>query len=295
MFTNVFGNFLVTNNYISKEQLLEIKNAQKETRVKLGLIAVSERLLTDAQAVEINRKQAVMDKRFGDIAVELGYLTEEQVSRLLGLQGNPYMQFSQAMTDKGFMALTQIEEALASFQKENGFTATDMDAFKSGDIDRIIPLFLPVLPKEEAKELIEVSIRTVNRLISSDIAMKKAYITDKAEFANGAMQSMEGDYGVSTAFVGNGDSLLAIADAYAGENFGTVDMDALDSVGEFINVINGLFATSLSYKKVSVELMPPVFMEDKANLTGSGICVVPLEIDQKEVFLVVSVGNCIQA
>lgn len=295
MFTNVFGNFLVTNNYISKEQLLEIKNAQKETRVKLGLIAVSERLLTDAQAVEINRKQAVMDKRFGDIAVELGYLTEEQVSRLLGLQGNPYMQFSQAMTDKGFMTLAQVEEALASFQKENGFTATDMDAFKSGDIDRIIPLFLPALAKEEAKELIEVSIRTVNRLISSDIAIKKAYIIDKAEFSNGAMQSMEGDYGVSTVFAGNEDALLVIADAYAGESFGTVNMDALDSVGEFINVINGLFATALSYKKISVELMPPVFMEDKMCVSGSDMCVVPLEINQKEVFLVVAVGNCIQA
>lgn len=57
--------------------------------VKLGLIAVSEKLLTQEQADKINRKQALEDKRFGDIAVEMGYLTESQVSRLLQLQGNP--------------------------------------------------------------------------------------------------------------------------------------------------------------------------------------------------------------
>ena len=33
MFTNVFGNFLVTNNYISKEQLLEMVAEINETQV----------------------------------------------------------------------------------------------------------------------------------------------------------------------------------------------------------------------------------------------------------------------
>ncbi len=295
MFTNVFGNYLIEKGLISKEQLLEVKEKQSETRVKLGLIAVSEKLLTEQQANEVNRKQAVMDKRFGDIAVELGYLTAEQVSRLLGLQGNPYMQFSQTMTDKGIMSLAQIEEALAEFQKENAFTSTDMDAFKSGDIDRIIPLFLPKMDKEDASELVLVAIRTVNRFVSTDLGMKKAYLTDTFACGNGAMQNMEGDYGVTTAFAGNGDALLTIADAYAGESFDCVDMDALDSVGEFINVINGLFATNLSYKKVNVELMPPTYMEKDATFTGNQLCVVPLEINQKEVYLVVSVGNCLNA
>ena len=59
---------------------------QEKIRVKLGLIAVSEGMLTLDQADAINRMQQVMDKRFGDIAVEKGYLTEAQVNSLLKMQ-----------------------------------------------------------------------------------------------------------------------------------------------------------------------------------------------------------------
>ena len=80
----------------------DILDAQRKVQVKLGLIAVSEKLLSPEQADKINNRQAFEDKRFGDIAVEMGYLTESQVSRLLQLQGNPYLTFIQAMTEMDF-------------------------------------------------------------------------------------------------------------------------------------------------------------------------------------------------
>ena len=53
MFTNIFGNYLIEKGLISKEQLLEVKEKQSETRVKLGLIEVKEKLLTEQQANEV--------------------------------------------------------------------------------------------------------------------------------------------------------------------------------------------------------------------------------------------------
>ena len=79
-----------------------------------------------------------------NLTFEKGYLSEEQVSRLLGLQGNEYLSFAQTVTDKGFMTIADIENALSDYQKAYGFTATDIDALKSGDSDRIVPLYIPL-------------------------------------------------------------------------------------------------------------------------------------------------------
>ena len=82
MFDQIFGNFLVETGKITEEQLADVIAYESTVRVKLGLIAVAEKLMTKAQADEINQLQAIMDKRFGDIAVEQGFLAEGQIGNL---------------------------------------------------------------------------------------------------------------------------------------------------------------------------------------------------------------------
>ena len=86
---------------------------QNEVRVKMGLIAVAEGMMTSEQAEEVNRLQATMDKRFGDIAVEKGYLTDEQIGNLLKKQGNAYMSFAQVLVDEGYLAVASVALAAA--------------------------------------------------------------------------------------------------------------------------------------------------------------------------------------
>lgn len=287
MFINLFGKYLISKGVISEEQLQNLKREQTKTRVKLGLIAISEKLLTEKQAEEINRKQALMDKRFGDIAIEHGFLTLEQVSHLLDLQGDPFMQFCQIVTDKKYMTLAQIEEELKNYQTENQFSDETMKGIKSGDLDVIVPAFVT---EEKAKEAAGVAVRTLNRLISTDLWIGKAYMTKELVCERLASQNLEGDFTMTIGLAGAGDSLLPVADAYAGESFGTVDMDALDSVGEVVNIIDGLYATALSEQDKNVELMPPSYYDAEVELKGTEMCVVPLEIDQKPIMLVIACG-----
>lgn len=74
---------MVQAGKLSQEKLDAVIEYESSVRVKLGTIAVAEKLMTDKQAEEVNQLQAVMDKRFGDIAVEKGYLTDDQVGQLL--------------------------------------------------------------------------------------------------------------------------------------------------------------------------------------------------------------------
>lgn len=288
MFINLFGKYLISKNIITSEQLQSIRKEQSRTRVKLGLIAVAEKLLTEKQAEEINRKQALMDKRFGDIAIEQGFLTLEQVSHLLDLQGNPYLQFGQIATERGYMTFAQMEDALQQYQNEHHFSEEIMTGMKNDDLDVIIPAFVH---EDTIKEAAGVAIRTLNRLISTDLWMGDSYMTKLLTCDRLACQDMEGDLETTIGLAGMGDSLLSVADAYAGESFQTVDMDALDSVGEVVNIMDGLYATALSEQGKEIELLPPSYFDEETTLRGEEFGVIPLEIRQKPVMLVISYGS----
>lgn len=292
MFINLFGKYLVSKKIIDLDQLQSIRKEQARTRVKLGLIAVAEKLLTEKQAEEINRKQALMDRRFGDIAIEHGFLTLEQVAHLLDLQGNPYMQFSQIATERGYMTFSQIEEALQQYQDERHFSDETMTGIKNGDLDVIIPAFVH---EDTIKEAAGVAIRTLNRLISTDLWMGDSYMTKQLTCDRLACQDMVGGLETTIGLAGMGDGLLSVADAYAGEAFQTVDMDALDSVGEVVNIIDGLYATALSERGIEVEMLPPSYFDEETTLQGKEFGVIPLEIGQQSVMLVISHGSKISS
>lgn len=288
MFFDLFGNYLIEQNKLTSDKLAELKGAQASSRLKLGFIAVSEKMITEKQSDDINRRQALMDKRFGDIAVSLGYLTEEQVGKLLGMQGNAYLKFCQLVTEQGIMTMEDIEAELKNYASANGFSDAQLEDIKSDDIDRIMPLFMPAID-EKFTELIAVGVRTINRIISSNICIGKAYVVDSLDIANYAIQGLTGDFNVRTGFVGTDDSILVIADAYAKESFKRVDDDSLDSVAEVINIINGLYATSLSYQKVNVELQPPLLITESEKVEASQIAVMPITIDGRDVKMFVAI------
>ena len=293
MFGQYFGNYIVKKNKISQSQLEDIMVQQQNSCAKLGLIAVSEKLLTTKQAEEVNELQKQMDQRFGDIAVEKGYLLTEEVNYLLNLQGNLYLMFVQALTDHNLMTIEEIEECLEGFKKENDFSDSDLDAIKSGDIDRIIPVFVDVdIPF--GGECISLAIRNIIRFIDNNIMLKKPYTSKTYSFGNLACQQMVGEHLIFVGFASKEKELLTIASPYAKENFTEMDEDAFDSVCEFINCSNGLFASKLSHENIHIDMTPPLFYKDKSIASKEDILVIPIIINGKQSDLLVVMNNKVQ-
>lgn len=289
MFEEFFGNYLVSANKLTAEQFSSIKATMKSSRVKLGLIAVAEKLISDKQADEINRLQAMMDKRFGDIAIEKGYLTDEQVGHLLSLQGNPYLQFVQTVTENSYMTMADVEAEIKSYQELNGFTDADIASIKSGDIDRIASIFITG-DSELANNLLALAVRNIIRFISTEISFGKLYETDAYEYEHIATQAVTGDHSILLGFSGKDDNLLAVATPFAKEEFAAIDADSYDSVCEFINCINGLYASALSKEDVNIDMEPPLFF-DNGKLKSKKIYTLPMNISDKAIDLVVIVDS----
>ena len=292
MVSSIVGNYLMEKGLLTGEQFRDILNEQQKVRVKLGLIAVAEGLMTQEEADRVNQLQAVMDRRFGDIAVEKGYLTEGQVNSLLKKQGNAYLAFAQAMENQQLMTIEQLEQILLDYRCENNFTASDMDALKSDDVDSILPLFLPV-DSEAYYGIAGTAVRTLMRLVDTGLYPDKAYIMQKTEDENGALQKVEGEKGFVSALGGKGNALQFTASVFGQEEFVSVDEDALDAIGELLNCINGLYVSECKDGS-SLELMPPSFKTGIQGFESRKILVLPIHIKNDCIDLMIAIGDEIE-
>lgn len=292
MVSSIVGNYLMEKGLLTGEQFRDILNEQQKVRVKLGLIAVAEGLMTQEEADRVNQLQAVMDRRFGDIAVEKGYLTEGQVNSLLKKQGNAYLAFAQAMENQQLMTIEQLEQILLDYRCENNFTASDMDALKSDDVDSILPLFLPV-DSEAYYGIAGTAVRTLMRLVDTGLYPDKAYIMQKTEDENGALQKVEGEKGFVSALGGKGNALQFTASVFGQEKFASVDEDALDAIGELLNCINGLYVSECKDGS-SMELMPPSFKTGIQGFESRKMLVLPIHIKNDCVDLMIAIGDEIE-
>ncbi|MDD2971644.1 MAG: response regulator [Lachnospiraceae bacterium] len=287
MFDRIFGKYLFETGFLSKEQLLNVYEKQDENRVKLGLLAVTEKLMTAEQALEVNRLQATMDKRFGDIALEKGYLTLEQLSNLLGHQGNVYLTFIQTLLDCGHFTMEQLDHALQKYEEEHHYTGTQMDSLTSCDINEVMSVLMDGIP-EEIQDITGVMLRTMSRLIDRHVYVEKVYRSDYYAADQLSSQALHGEHQILSSLCGNEEAMKSTAIGYMGEQFIVNSEDALDSLSELINCVNGLYATYMSSKNVSIDLSVPEYKMHGATIQGKSLYVVRIMILGQQLDYIIS-------
>lgn len=290
MFDRLIGKYLLEQNLINKSQLSSVYHVQESNSAKLGVIAVSERLMTIAQAEQVNALQASIDKRFGDIAIEKGYLTETQVGRLLQLQGNRYLSFIQALVDTNTLTMEQIHDAEAQYQRLNGFTESDMAALKAGDVEKIVPIFVDT-ENPAYRAMFAMGVKNMYRLVDSHIYIGKAYKVRTFKEEVMGFQKFHGDQKATVAISGRYEDIQKMAVAYTKEEFIETREDALDAICELINCINGLYATEQSHNEKKIELEPPEFKVSFSEANCDEIWIMPIYICQGEVKYLIAISE----
>ena len=288
MFSQFFGNYLLENSKITPEQYEACMNYIKANRVKLGLIAESEGLLTSSQVMELNYLQVQSDERFGDLAVKKGYLTESDVNYLLGLQSNPYLLFVQALDENNCLTHDEIDYNLTAFQKENDYSNSIMKAIRDGNIEGMLPAFVNIQDRRYL-DLIGLALRNIIRFINTFLRIAPGEFISGRTHKYAAYQHTIGDYQCVLGFTGEDDGILMMADGYAKEDFGTVDEDALDSIAEFTNCVNGLYAAELSFQNIAMDMMPPKLSFDEPIDVNGEYYTLPIYLEGKRSDLIIRI------
>ncbi len=287
MVENILGSFLLETGRIEKSLLSKLMKEQDETRVKLGLIAVEEGMMTLDQTNEINILQSAMDQMFGDIAIAKGYLTSEQVAYLVKKQGNPFFTFVQTLIDNDVIKMDELDSILNEFREKNGFSEEQLADFKSGDVNKIVPLFL----SEECRKystIIGTVVRTLIRLVNRNTYIGKAEMIDAFPETDQVNQGLIWEEGLLDGFSEADGGLLELCSVFAHEEFSALDEDSLDAAGELLNCANGLYVSSLSRRGIFLEIIPPNYGKIPDDMTLYSICRIPVYLSDKKFYFAVA-------
>lgn len=257
MYNQFFGQFLLQKGLLTADQLCQAFEDESAVRVKVGVLAIDRGWMTAAQAEEVYGLQKKMDMRFGDIAVSKGYLGQLQVEELLQAQGLRHLALSQALLDRGYLNLAELTTALELYKRETG-----LGSVSNLWDDRIARLLINFPEAGQGQsELyylhIGLFLRNIVRFLQVEPVLERATpFIGKADgwFISQTIR-IEGK-AMLTGLVLPDDVLIRLASIYSGETITEVNELALDSVGEFLNLHNGMLSINLCNAGREVEMLP---------------------------------------
>ena len=141
MFAQFFGSFLLHKGLVTAADLTQAFEEKKNTRMRLGVLAINAGLMTSEQVEHVNVTQQSVDKRFGDLCVELGYLTDGDVERLLSEQPTDYLLLGQTLVNSGVMSNADFESAIIEYKNENSLSNDDISGNQSDKLSKLISGF----------------------------------------------------------------------------------------------------------------------------------------------------------
>lgn len=250
MFSQFFGSYLLNNGLVSSADLTRAFEEKSKTRPKLGTLAINEGLMNASQVERVNEAQQSVDKRFGDLAVELGYLTDSDVDRLLGKQPTDYLILGQALVDIGALSNDRLEKSISEYKAKYMMDDEDITGNRGDTVSRLISDFYHFGTAENAKisaDYVKMLLKNVIRFVGDDFTPLQSFVAGEIESKYIVKQRISGDgYECVTAICTGITEYVEIASRFAKEDFTEVDDFVDASVGELLNVMNGLFAVNES-------------------------------------------------
>ncbi len=271
MFSQFFGQFLLNKGHLSAEDLLPVLDETAKTHVKLGTMAVSNRLLTPAQVEEIHAIQASEDKRFGQIAIEQDYLTADQLDDLLSTQKNEHHQMVQVLLDRGIFNLEELDQIMEDYRESNALNEESMEALKNGEVDTYVDLFLNLHESFDAgtcRDYVSLYLKSFIRFVDQNIRFETLRKVEDYQATYLSTQVLEGTTRLITGIGGSADAFMQLAVHFSQEPEEEIEDIMEDAVGEFLNLQNGLFAVNMSDKGVELNMEPQIYLTN-ALLCGS--------------------------
>ncbi|MGM0379667.1 MAG: hypothetical protein ACQEQE_07960 [Bacillota bacterium] len=257
MFAEFFGNYLLNKGIVNTDDLQKALDEKAKVRLKIGTIAINKGYMTPKQVKEVNELQKNKDKYFGQLAIEKGYLKKDQLDNLLNEQKSDYLLLAQALIDEDIMDMETFKKEVSNYKDENDLSDNAFEKLKNGKAEFIIDQLLEFdKDKEFFSKYVKLFYKNIIRFIDVNTTIKEIKKYENEEYRLIASQKIkkEDDTFYFTGIAGDVDSLLKISGLYAEEIFNEISAYSKDSLGEFLNLNNGLFSVNMSDEDIDLAL-----------------------------------------
>jgi Predicted inhibitor of MCP methylation, homolog of CheC len=291
MFTQLFGSYLLNKKSITAEQLKYALEYQKNVHLKLGVIAVNSGFMTAESVNQVHSMQCKVDKKFGELAIEMGFLDEEKLNILLNTQKSDYLLLGQALIEKEYMTLEQFGEELNNYKKDYSLNNEKFNSLQNENIDEIIDIFYNFNDSPESstyKSYLSIFIKNIIRFIDANFKPVEIIPINEYKLQWGVSQEVIGETKLYTYIAADEKSFIDFAGKYAKETYTTNNEYAQAAVGEFLNLVNGLYLVNMSNNDVELELTPQNVLS-KVNLKNlsEGFCI-PLDFSFGRIDIIIA-------
>lgn len=249
MYTQFFGNYLLSNNYVTTEQLFSAMQQLSTQHMKLGTLAIHSGLMTASEVDEIVIEQTHQDKRFGELAIELGYLTDEQVRELLKSQSPDYLLLGQILVDENILTNTDLENIIADYKSNNEILDLEMTIENQDSFYKLFDNFFLISESpitNYGRMYMELLFNNFIRFVGEDFTPLASDICTEFPTECCVSQDVLGDYSVKAYLNMNPKTAVEFASRYVGDQFDTYDDYVKASLEDFLNLHNGLFIVNCS-------------------------------------------------
>lgn len=268
MFSKYFGNFLLNKGIISSKQLNEVFKAEKNSHVKIGIMALNKGYMTLEEIEQVNAVQMSTDKRFGEIAIEKGYLTIDKLEELLTSQKTSYLLLSQILLDKDILTLEEISKCLFIYKNENGLSNEELQELTADNVEKIVASSLKV-KDQSIEEYVVLLVKNIERHLKEKAYVEHVPQPPTKDYKFVASQKISGEYTLDTYFMLNEKDFIKLASIFAEEELTDVDEFCQSSVLEFLNLHNGIFIVNEVDKGFDIDLEVQTMVENLSDHKAS--------------------------
>ena len=284
MNSHYFSQYLLSTEKLPAAEVIELLKRSVTLKSCLPIKAVRQGLVTPEQIADIWQ---LPESEFMEKVTEAGFLTEAQVGTLLQTVGGESLCFAQAMLDSGKHSLAEVSSLFAEFDKaEVQPVKAAIEKLAGIELENELPLYA---------DYADLFVRSLIRFMDTPAIINTAepYLPPEGS-THIVSQALLGDINLVTGLYAADEIFIELARRYSCEQISTVDDLAKDSVTEFLNVLNGLFAVDLAKREMEVDLDAPKVAEDQEPF-GNKQMVVRIETGFGEFFMVMAVDEFVLA
>ncbi len=239
-----FAQYLLNNGVIEADELQGLLAKSLDAKPTLALLALREGMITGQQLAEFN-----VAADFAGQALGKKLLTAGQIEKLNQLVPSDSQRFAQVLLDEGRMDCLRLEQLFKESDSSSDLIRASVRQVAGESLK---------VESVAYGDFAEIFIRSFIRFMDTPAVIdnREPLLGDQDQ-SHIVSQRLIGDISMTTGIVTADPMFIEMARRYSHEDITEIDELAADSLTEFLNVVNGLFAVDMARQDRDVDLEAP--------------------------------------
>ncbi len=246
MNSHYFAQYLLNTGVFSADEVQRLLAKAMEIQVQLPVLALRQGILSAGQIAPLAE---LSEADFAKAALKKALLTESQIRNLRESVTGESLRFAQVLLSEKLLDYVRLAELFSAYEQDGNPLRVAVAKVADGMLEEELGAY---------GDYVELFMQSLLRFMNMPAVIDVQSMPLDAEMpAHIVSQRMGGDLNLVGGIFAEDRVFAGLAARYSREDIKSVDDLAIDSLGEFLNVMNGLFAVKLAKRQVDIDLELP--------------------------------------